>query len=520
MEETRFSNALLERLIVNELFLSFKRLISRQCIEELKFKSKRSLEQKFVETHNVIFKSDTMVPEHTREALLKAVKSLEDIPEREKDWHPGSDEQVLDLVHPSLYPLVFGQTRILPASTVGLSDCCEKYGEGEVLAVPSYDRKQDKDFDRINYRVPIFHARSVRFQWLPSDFEIPKGSDEVKLLSYINGLHPEKNGDLHKIIEQIVGKAILLWDAMFASLIDVKKARIFPKDTCYGGIPEGEDQLSRSNYSELPVVHPEPPNFEESEWLQHQRILERNVPVNLRNSFGRLQIVVKLANIHLTPEKPNYPGGSWHVEGTLNESICATALYYYESDNIAEPRLSFRTQFDGEETAKVPYPQDEWRAISEVYGIEGNSEPCTQELGSVRTKQGRLLVFPNVYQHRVEPFGLASRKKAGHRKILALFLIDPYRPIISTANIPCQQKSWWAEKVRGIGPLANLPPELNQKILDMVPYPVSLEKAKKQREELMAERRIFCANTKPPYRNIFIQTTATAGIINKPISLP
>ena len=32
------------------------------------------------------------------------------MPEDQKDWHPGSNKQVLDLVHPSLYPLVYGKT--------------------------------------------------------------------------------------------------------------------------------------------------------------------------------------------------------------------------------------------------------------------------------------------------------------------------------------------------------------------------------------------------------------------------
>lgn len=178
------------------------------------------------------------------------------------------------------------------------------------------------------------------------------------------------------------------------------------------------------------------------------------------------------------------------MEGTLNESICATAIYYYESDNISESLLAFRTQFHSETTAALTYPPDEWRALREIYGFE-NEAPCVQELGTVVAKPGRLLVFPNVYQHRVLPFHLADPTKSGHRKILALFLIDPYRPIISTANIPCQQKSWWAEKVREIGPLGSLPPEINQKIIEMVPDPVSLEKAKEQREQLMAERQIL-----------------------------
>ena len=40
-------------------------------------------------------------------------------------------------------------------------------------------------------------------------------------------------------------------------------------------------------------------------------------------------VIVKLANIVLTPEKPRYEGGSWHVEGMMNERIVASGIYYY-----------------------------------------------------------------------------------------------------------------------------------------------------------------------------------------------
>lgn len=32
-------------------------------------------------------------------------------------------------------------------------------------------------------------------------------------------------------------------------------------------------------------------------------------------SLPDIQVIVKLANIFLTPEKSSYPGGNWHVEG-------------------------------------------------------------------------------------------------------------------------------------------------------------------------------------------------------------
>lgn len=42
-----------------------------------------------------------------------------------------------------------------------------------------------------------------------------------------------------------------------------------------------------------------------------------------------------MANIYLTPEKPEYNGGVWHVEGMNNEKIVSSGIYYYESENIS-----------------------------------------------------------------------------------------------------------------------------------------------------------------------------------------
>ena len=84
------------------------------------------------------------------------------------------------------------------------------------------------------------------------------------------------------------------------------------------------------------------------------------------------------------------------------------------------------------------------------------------------TPRPHSLTHPQIFQHRVEPFHLQDSSKPGHRKILALFLVDPHESIISTANIPCQQKEWWDELVQGIGPLGGVPKEINQQILRVI----------------------------------------------------
>lgn len=50
-----------------------------------------------------------MLNHRERRQLQEAVKPLIETNKQEKDWHPGSDRKVLNLVHPSLYSLVYGR---------------------------------------------------------------------------------------------------------------------------------------------------------------------------------------------------------------------------------------------------------------------------------------------------------------------------------------------------------------------------------------------------------------------------
>jgi hypothetical protein len=50
-----------------------------------------------------------------------------------------------------------------------------------------------------------------------------------------------------------------------------------------------------------------------------KKIAAEQSNIKYLSQFPKLQVIVKLANIELTPEKPEYDGGSCHVEGQLNE---------------------------------------------------------------------------------------------------------------------------------------------------------------------------------------------------------
>ena len=176
-----------------------------------------------------------------------------------------------------------------------------------------------------------------------------------------------------------------------------------------------------------------------------------------------------------------------------NEHICATALYYYSNDNIEDSNLAFRQQSSTEAVNEIDYQQDYHDWFPAIFGCESGG-PGLQFVGKVETREGRLLTFPNILHHQVQPFSLVDRTKPGHRKILALFLVDPHLPILSTANVPCQQRDWWRDHIAQLGTgLDRFPVELRDAVFDWVThdFPISLDEAKDLRLELMDERKAY-----------------------------
>ena len=132
--------------------------------------------------------------------------------------------------------------------------------------------------------------------------------------------------------------------------------------------------------------------------------------------------------------------------------------------------------------------QDEFYDLGEVYDQDfGSGGIAIQEIGKVLTRQGRMIAFPNVLQHRVDSFRLEDPTRPGHRRILVLWLVDPHCRIPSTQTISPQQKDWWDEQVLPTL-LTEFPAEIAHMILDHVDSPMRLDEARKVRQELMEER--------------------------------
>ncbi|KAF9346340.1 hypothetical protein BGX26_002164 [Mortierella sp. AD094] len=415
-------------------------------------------------------RSDGLIPQELKERLLKCVKKLKNVPDHLLDWHPGSNKQVLDLVHPSLFPVVCRRTRITWEDAIPAMDFI---GQGKKL------------HDLITERAMAGWLAcycSQRYQWLPTDFEISE-EGKVKARSYINNLLPIQHKDMYPVLEEILEKFLPMFEEVLIEMRDInsKKQRLSANPYQWYEPPDWDvEGFDYDTYIQnrvlTPVVIPE---FE-------PRVESEKYDLKSRKN---LQVIVKLANIELTPKNPKYEGGTWHVEGMANENIVASGIYYYHSENISESRLDFRIQ-----VKQPPYIQDDYNGMMHMYGL-ANREPLVQYLDGIVTKQDRCIAFPNIYQHQVQPFTLKDRTKPGSRSILVFFLVDPERPILSTTNVPPQQKEWARPTGLMQTVAEKMPPEIFAKIDDMLDWPMDLKEAKEHREELMREREVFVRQT-------------------------
>nr|WP_284453867.1 DUF4246 domain-containing protein [Streptomyces sp. MRC013] len=381
--------------------------------------------------------SDTLVDDELGSRLREAVRVLEQVPEAERDWRPGSGGQVLDLVHPSLFCLVRGVS-----------------GEPERA-----------------WRNPTNHYStyefSERFQWLPTDVDV---SDDggVAFRSYVNNVHPETHRELASILPDLFARMLPLLENVLTDLRHPRPLRIEADPfEWYDSEPEYPD---KSSYGDAAAYSKALRAWEEArdDWWENRRPTVPDAPestppelpgesarVDLRGR--RLQVIVKLTAVHLTPDKPEYPGGSWHVEGMLDERIVSTGVHYRDSEDITESRPGFRAAL-----GDPYYEQNDDTGLREVHGLE-NEDALNQVLGSTATPAGRCPAFPNILQHRVGSFRLVDPTRPGHRKILAFFLVDPVERIVSTSDVPPQQP--WSDTST-----------------------MTLEQAGEYREQLMQER--------------------------------
>ncbi|KAJ1718956.1 hypothetical protein LPJ61_006417, partial [Coemansia biformis] len=157
-----------------------------------------------------VWVSDSLIDEATTAELKRYAAILENVPERDKDWHPNSSNQVLNLVHPSLFPLVYESSPLLPtpipspAAAVELDTFGQFPGSlikwGEAVRSNTTDTTLFVPDGGLSYTSP-------NFCWLPTEFRVAEDGS-VTIESYINNLHPIRHAAFYPTIASIFGKLV------------------------------------------------------------------------------------------------------------------------------------------------------------------------------------------------------------------------------------------------------------------------------------------------------------------------
>lgn len=152
--------------------------------------------------------SNNLVSDEVAMKFKAEVAVLENAPDEEKDWHPRSEDKVLDLVHPSLFCCVFGQT--LKASSA---------------PEPASSSSPVEQMQRLMFTgseaVEKPQACNTDYQCIPTDFQVADAGEPgedgyvpVRVLSYINNLHPAQHAALYDSIGKIFGRFVPLFERM------------------------------------------------------------------------------------------------------------------------------------------------------------------------------------------------------------------------------------------------------------------------------------------------------------------
>lgn len=416
----------------------------KYCLHELRDKAKvfkNFPAVSVLDTAGAVIKTDA-VPA----SLAKALRDAAALHDEAGEWRDDDVRSVRNVIDPTLYTFVYGRTPVVD-EPLSLETCLQAVGAGTVVPRPEAPQinitgggrcgRRFLGLGRRIVRHEINWRFSSRYQRLPTDVAVRNG--KAHFTSYINNVNPRED-KLYAVLEDILTEALPLLSTTYY------RAR----EWLAGGCPN-RSRCELSHWRSYPPCYLRVNAYS---YLGCTDFTPRGPFLN-----GKLQVIVSMTSIHLTPENPSHPGGDWHVEGLLSDHIAAVATYYYDEDNITPSTIHFGSA-DGTMT---------------ILGAVAKTV-----IGAVATSKGRMLAWPNVFYHRVSPFELKDSTKPGYRKVLAFFLIDPASPVLSTSFVPPQQARWSDIKVP-------LPRELRELVTSHLDMPYDIAEARRVRTEYLAD---------------------------------
>ncbi|KAK2026334.1 hypothetical protein LX32DRAFT_684649 [Colletotrichum zoysiae] len=404
--------------------------------------------------------------------------------------HGGSIGTTVDIIDPDLYALFYGHSKALPDKEIGLQNCLDHSGMGILVPVPPESDRKGKlkrPFEADARHIMIDH--STKSQWLPCNLQFPDGNN-ARITSYVNNLHPRDHPDVYSLLEKVITQAMPIWRLIYddgppedlIKLMQDYYDRLIPED-------EWQGRYLAVVGAELTKVLDKPEPSFGPEWRDNGRKSRRQrkskKTAGKNRDMSSLQVIVKLSAFHLTPESPTCgTDNEWTLGGVPNDHICATVVCVLDDDNVTDAKISFRSRFEGD-----PLQAGDIEPAEEIFGFVNNG-PGVQEIGSATLREGSMLAYPNVLQHRWASTRLKDPTKPGHRKVLTLHAVDPRVKILSTANVPPQQADWWAREFSDEArKFSRLPKEVIDMVLDeVVQCPFAMKEAIRLRSMAVGER--------------------------------
>ncbi|KAF7887328.1 hypothetical protein EAF00_009622 [Botryotinia globosa] len=131
--------------------------------------------------------SDTLVYKALMRELNMTIEELRAQFDKNDVQNSRRDKQVVNLVDPSLFPLVYGKTKVLlEGGKVGLNDFSKSYGRSITTEIPQVHPKGSNVAGAVYglkregfpfYKDEDFYRWSTDYQWLPCEVEFDGTSD-------------------------------------------------------------------------------------------------------------------------------------------------------------------------------------------------------------------------------------------------------------------------------------------------------------------------------------------------------
>ncbi|KAJ2507358.1 hypothetical protein IWW47_001141 [Coemansia sp. RSA 2052] len=396
-----------------------------------------------------VWLSDSLIDIAMINELKNYATILKSTPSCQKDWHPVGKSHILNLIDPSLFPLIYSRSKLCRQPCASPQAALNPGAPGEFPGSIYKWHEMLSGSDYYTPPLPLWYIQSdlSNFSWLPSEFRVADNG-AVTIKSYINNLHPIKHAAFYLTIASVFSKFLPLLEQVVTDLVHLRQPRIIPDQSKYYQSdepkPEDEEYFGHKGCMLFPLhvlVCPQPKPF-----------VAPACPASPYRLCGWcLQAIVRMSSIELMPEMLIYGGKDWSMEGLYSECIIATGIFFYDMVNVSQRSLQFCKPLCSWEHAEDPNIE----LVQKAYGIMlddimSGGRLISPELGPVDIKNGQCVVFPNILQHKVPELELADRTKPSHCKMLKFYFVDPTTHIPSTEIVPLQQQEWYFEDILAV----------------------------------------------------------------------